>query len=260
MTFLTMSFLDPVLNPVLQPLLNSSPLLLIILVSFVISLIITVVYKLMTDQNEMKRLKEQQKEFQKRLKELRSNPEEMMKVQKEAMKANMDYMKHSLKSTLVTMLPIILIFSWMAGHLSFEPIYPGETYSVTATFAKGVTGDAELVADDGTELLSDAKQPISNGEISWRMKSSDGDHTLTIKSGEVSQQKKVLITKDLKYEEAISMFKNSDIEKITINYNKLKPLGGFTVPLVNWQPGWLGLYIICSIVFSLGLRKLLKVY
>ena len=255
-----MSFLDPVLNPILLPLLNKSPILLIVLVSFFISLIITVVYKFATDQKEMKRLKEQQKEFQKRMKEMRSNPEEMMKVQKEAMKSNMDYMKHSLKSTLITMLPIILIFSWMAGHLSFEPIYPGEQYSVAATFAKGVTGETELVPDSGTELSSDAKQPISNREITWRMKSTAGEHTLTVKSGETEQQKKVLITKDLKYEDQFSAFKGSDIEKITINYNKLKPLGDFTVPLFNWQPGWLAIYFISSIVFSLSLRKLLKVY
>lgn len=253
-----MSFLDPVLNPVLMPLLTKSPLLVIILVSFIISLIITVVYKLMTDQKEMKRLKEQQKDFQKRLKELRSNPEEMMKVQKEAMKSNMDYMKHSLKSTLITMLPIILIFSWMAGHLSFEPIYPGETYSVTATFAKGVTGDAELLADEGTELSSAAKQEIAGSEVSWRMKSTEGEHTLAIKTGETEAQKKVLITKDLQYEDQISSFKDSDIEKITINYNKLRPLGGLSI--FGWQPGWLAIYFITSIGFSLGLRKLLKVY
>lgn len=253
-----MSFLDPVLNPVFQPLLNSSPLLLIILVSFVISLIITVVYKLMTDQNEMKRLKEKQKEFQKQMKELRHNPEEMMKVQKEAMKSNMDYMKHSLKSTLITMLPIILIFSWMAGHLSFEPIYPGETYSVTATFAKGVTGDAELSVDENTELSSKAKQEISNGEVTWRMKSKEGEHTFTVKSGDTEQQKKVFITKELKYEEQVSLFGKSDLEKITINYNKLKPLGSLS--LFGWYPGWLAIYFISSIVFSLSMRKVLKVY
>lgn len=253
-----MSFLDPVLNPVLQPLLSKSPFLLIVLVSFVISVVITVAYKFLTNQEEMRRLKEQQKEFQRRMKELRSHPEEMMKVQKEAMKSNMDYMKHSLKATLITMLPIILIFSWMSGHLSFEPVYPEETYSVTAMFAKGVTGDAELVVDDGTELLSEAKQQVSNGEVTWRMKSTEGEHTLTVKIGEVEQQKKVLITKELKYKDQFTMFKGSDIEKITINYNKLKPLGDWSI--FGWYPGWLAIYFISSIVFSLGMRKLLKVY
>ncbi len=253
-----MSFLDPVLNPVLGPLLTKSPLLLIILVSLVISVIITVAYKFLTNQDEMKRLKEQQKDYQKRMKELRSNPEEMMKMQKEAMKSNMDYMKHSLKATLITMLPIILIFSWMTGHLSFEPIYPGETYSVTATFAKGVTGEGELIADDGTQLSSDAVQEVAGGEVTWRMKSTEGEHTLTVKTGETEQQKKVLITKELAYEDQVSMFKGSDLEKITINYNKLRPLEDFH--LYAWYPGWLAIYFISSIVFSLGLRKLLKVY
>lgn len=253
-----MSFLDPVLNPLFGALLTKSPFLLIVLVSLVISLIITVVYKFATNQTEMKRLKDKQKEFQQQMKELRSNPQEMMKVQKEAMKSNMDYMKHSLKATLITMLPIILIFSWMAGHLSFEPIYPGETYSVTATFAKGVTGIAELIPDEGTELTSEAKQPIENKEVTWRMKSKEGEHILIVKTDSVEQQKKALITKELKYEDQISLFKGSDVEKITINYAKLKPLGGLS--LFGWYPGWLAIYFISSIAFSLGLRKLLKVY
>ncbi len=253
-----MAFLDPVLNPVLQPLLNTSPVLVIILFSLLVSLLITFVYKWMTNQDEMKRLKEQQKEYQKRMKELRANPDEMMKVQKEAMKANMDYMKQTLKPTLVTMLPIIVIFTWMAGHLSYEPIYPGETYSFTATFKEGVSEKAELQVEEGTELLSEATQEIKGSIATWSLKSSAGEHTLTVKAGLTEQQKKVLITTDLKYEEQVSLFKHSDIEKITINYNKLRPLGD--ISLFGWYPGWLGIYFISSIVFSLGLRKVLKVY
>ncbi len=252
-----MSFLDPALNPVLQPLLNASPFILIVLISFIVSLMITLVYKYMTKQDEMKRLKEQQKEYQKRMKELRSNPDELMKIQKEAMKANMDYMKQSLKPTLVTMLPIILIFTWMSGHLAFEPIYPDETYSVTAAFIGEIDG-AELITDSGTELLSEKSLEVKDGTATWKLKSSAGEHTLTIKAGDSEQQKKVLISKDLKYEEAVSVYQHSDIDKISINYNKLKPLGGLS--LFGWYPGWLGIYFIFSIVFSLSMRKVFKIY
>src|SRR3989344_3947495 len=134
-----MVFLDPVLNPLMKPLLALGPLWAVVVLSFLISVIIVLVYKFFTKQDEMKRLKEQQKEFQKRMKELRSNPDEMMKVQKEAMKANMEYMKHSFKATLITMLPVILIFGWMNAHLAYEPIFPEETYSVSAQFSEGVT-------------------------------------------------------------------------------------------------------------------------
>lgn len=252
-----MAFLDPVLTPLLQPLLNASPFLSILILAFVVSIIITLVYKLVTNQELMKSLKDKQKDFQKQMKELRSNPEEMMKVQKEAMKINMDYMKQSFKPTLITMLPIILIFGWMAAHLSFEPIYPGEPYSITVDFKEGLTGEAELIPEEGTEVLSEATQKI-NGALTWNLKSSSGEHYLKVKTGNVEETKKVLITKDLMYEQQFSVFKHSEIDKISINYNKLKPLGTFK--LFGWQPGWLGLYIIFSIVFSMVLRKVMGIY
>ncbi|MBU0470461.1 MAG: DUF106 domain-containing protein [Nanoarchaeota archaeon] len=255
-----MAFLDPVLNPVLKPLLEMSPFITILIVGFVISLLITLVYKFFTNQEEMKRLKDQQKEYQVKMKTLKDNPAEMMKVQKEAMSLNMDYMKHSFKATLITMLPIILIFGWMSGHLAFEPIYPEESYSVTAFFGDNVGGEAELVVDEGTNLLSEVKQKIE-GPVTWKLKGQEGEHFLVVKVGETEQTKKVLITKKLEYAEPISLYQHSDIEKIQINYNKLKPLGpNFTVPLFNWQPGWLGIYIIFSIVFSMVMRKALKIY
>ncbi len=253
-----MAFLDPVLNPILQPLINFSPFWAIVILSFLVSAIITVVYKFATNQSEMKRLKEEQKEYQKRMKALRDNPSEMMKVQKEAMSKNMQYMKHSFKATLITILPILLIFGWMSANLAFEPIYPGETYSITANFAEGFEGQtAEVVVDSQTQLLGESTQSI-NGAATWDLKSESGNHVVKVKLGEQEQSKKVLITKDLDYEEPLTAYEHSDIESISINYNKLRPLG--EVSLFGWQPGWLGLYIIFSIIFSMILRKALKVY
>lgn len=258
-----MAFLDPVFNPVLLPLINLNPFLGIVILSFGISLLIVVIYKLATDQKEMKRLKDEQKEYQKKLKSLKSNPEEMMKVQKEAMKQNLAYMKHSLKPTLITFIPIILIFGWMNAHLAFEPIYPGETYSITAIFKEGITGEAKLEADDNTELVSEAKQGIIENQASWSLKSEAGEHLLSVKigdkdTGNTEQTKKILIVDNFAYEEQITVYPHSDIEQIKINYNQLKPAGSFS--LFGWKPGWLGWYIIFSIAFSIGLRKLLKVY
>lgn len=252
-----MAFLDVVLNPVLNPLINFNPFWGIIAISFAISLLITLVYKLVTDQNEMKRLKGEQKEFQQKMKEARSNPEQMKVIQKDAMKVNINYMKQSFKPTLYTMIPIILIFSWMAAHLAFEPIYPGEQFSITASFKEGVSGVAELVGDSGVELINDAKQDIT-GAVTWNLRSSFGEHFLTVKTDNDEQTKKVLITEDLQYEEPISQYKHSDISQIQVNYKELKPVGDFSI--FGWQPGWLGLYIIFSIIFSMALRKVLKVY
>ena len=181
----------------------------------------------------------------------------MMKIQKEAMQSNLQYMKHSFKATLITMLPILLIFGWMNGHLMYEPIYPGEKFTMTAGFADGVTGEAEIIVDEGVEILSEVKQQIQS-QVTWRMKSSGGEHYLKVKTSEGEEEIKVLITKEFKYENPISFFEDSDIKSLQVNYEKLKPLGTFSI--FGWEPGWLGLYIILSIVFSMGLRKVLKVY
>ncbi len=254
-----MVFLDPILNPVFMSLMNKSPVLVILLLSLFISVLITLVYKYFTNQTEMKRLKEQQKEFSAKMKALKDRPEEMMQVQKEAMKVNMQYMKHSFKSTLITMLPIILIFGWMNGHFTSEPIYPLENYELVANFKEGISGTAQLVVDEKSTLLSSAEQNISDGKALWRLKSEEGEHFLTVKIGDDEQNKKVLITTELKTEEALTAYKNSDITSIQINYKKLKPLGA-SFSLFGWYPGWLSLYIISSLVFSMALRKFLNIY
>ena len=106
------SFFDAVFGPILG---LPNPLGLLI-ISFILTAIITVIYKYMTDQELMKTLKEDIKAMQKQMKELKDNPEKMMAVQKEAMQKNMKYMMHSMKPTLITFIPIIIIFGWLRSH------------------------------------------------------------------------------------------------------------------------------------------------
>lgn len=257
-----MAFLDPVFNPLLGPLLNWSPFWGILLLSLLVTLISTLAYKYFTNQSEMKRLKDEQKEFQKKMKELRDKPEELMKLQKEAMSKNFDYMKHSFKPMVITLLPILLIFSWMAANLTYDPISPGEHYSVTAIFAPGYNGTVELIADNGTEILSPATQPLAT-EVTWNLNSTEGQHFHTIKYQKEQQTKSVLITSKLAEVEAFTVYKDSAITQLRINYAKLKPLNLLVdgeLSLFSWQPEWLGIYIITSILFSILLRKVLNVY
>jgi len=253
-----MAFLDPVFNPILLPMVNWNPFVSIVVLSLFISLIVTLVYKYFTDQVAMKEMKEKQKGFQKQMKELRSNPEEMMKVQKEAMGVNLQYMKASFKPMLITMIPVLLMFSWMTGHLSFEPIYPGETYSITASFEKGLSGEALLTVDEKSTLIDAEKQPLADGKATWKLKGEEGEHSLSVTLGNTTQTKIVKIGTTFDYAESITLYQHSDIKSINIDYKLLKPLGEFS--LFGWHPGWIGLYLIFSIIFSMGLRKLLHLY
>ncbi len=106
------SFLDPVLSPLMT---IPSPWNLLLL-SFLITLLMTLLYKFLTDQKLMKELKEEMKELQKEMKMLKDSPDKMMEVQKKAMERNMKYLFQSLKPTLISFLPILLIFSWMREY------------------------------------------------------------------------------------------------------------------------------------------------
>ncbi len=87
--------------------------LILIGISFFITLIITVAYKYFTDQNLMKSLKEDTKRLQSDMKNHKDNPTKMMEIQKEAMEKNMKYMMHSFKPTLITLIPLLIIFAWL---------------------------------------------------------------------------------------------------------------------------------------------------
>ena len=88
----------------------------VIIISLILTLIINIFYKLFTDQELMKSLKAELKELQKEMKTLKDDPEKFMKVQKKAMEKNLSYMKHSMKPTLITFIPLILIFGWLKSR------------------------------------------------------------------------------------------------------------------------------------------------
>ena len=246
-----MSFLDPLLNP----LLTLSPLWVIILISLLVAVLMTVIYKWMTDQDLMKVLKDDIKKFQNEMKELRQHPEKMMEVQKKAMETNMKYMMQSMKPTFVTFIPIILVFGWLQAHLVYSPIMPGEEFQSFIEFEEGFTGNAEIITPEEIELLSGKSVEVKDGKASWILKGSLGSHMLEYTVNDKSYNKHLEITNKQFYENPIKNIDDGKVKTIQVKHEEIKLLN-----LFGWKIGWLGSYIIFSIVFSMLLRKLLKVH
>ncbi len=91
----------------------ANPKLSIISLSFLITLVMTLITKKFTNQSRMKELKDIQKACQIKLKDNKGNPEEMAKIQKEVMACSMELMKHSFKPMLFTFLPLIFLLWWI---------------------------------------------------------------------------------------------------------------------------------------------------
>ena len=48
----------------------------------------------------------------------------------------MKYMSHSFKPTLITIIPIFIIFGWMSHVFAFDSIHPNQEFTLTAMLIK----------------------------------------------------------------------------------------------------------------------------
>ena len=245
---------ESILNPIFSPILNLPTLWAVILLSFLISLIITVIYKYTTDQNLMKQLKEEMKAFQKQVKELKKEPERAMQVQKKAMQTNMKYMMQSMKSTLYSFIPIILIFGWMNANFAFEPILPEQEFTTTVVFEDGVNGFIELSVPEGIVVNGKAKKEIKDNEVKWLLSGERGEYLLEYIFDGKKYSKEVLII-EKQYKEPIKRVRDGTVKSIEVGHNKR-----ILFNLFGWKLGWLATYIIFAIIFSILIRKIIKVY
>lgn len=247
--------LEGFFDTIFGPLLNLNAIWAIMIVAFIVSLLITLIYKWMTDQHMMKKLKDELKDFQKQMKEFKDNPKKVMEIQKKAMETNMKYMMHSLKPTLITFLPIILIFGWLSANFAYDPIMPNTEFTTTAVFEEGANGKISLNVPEGVEILNDKEQEIKEGTARWTLKGITGKYILEYNYNENIYDKEVLITEEKEYIEPLKEIEKDGIKSISIDNEKKRPLN-----LFGWRLGWLGTYIIFSIAFSMSLRKLLKLH
>ena len=250
-----MGIVETITNPILNPLLHLGVLWALIIVSLLVSLLVTFIYKFVTDQEEMKRLKTELKDYQKQMKESKESPEKLIELQKKAMSVNMQYMKHSFKPTLITFIPIILIFGWLNAHLAFVPIMPGEEFTVGVLFEDGAQGKAHIVAPDGIEIIGEDVKEVNSGAEFALKGVKEGNYFIDIEYEGTIYSKEVVVSTEQNYAEQIKTFNGASI---TLGYEKLKPLDELS--LFGWKPGWLGLYIIFSLVFSMALRKMMKLH
>ena len=236
------------LDPVLDPLLGLGAFWVIVIISLAASLITILVTKFATNQEEMKRLKEQVKEHQNKAKELKGQPEKVLEVQKQAMQANMEYMKHSFRTTLFTMIPFLLILGWMQGNLEYAHITPGDSFKAFVD----VEGNFSVNVSPGLQIINKNFNNITIKALK------EGNQFIDVLYLGKSYTKEVIVSNEQVYADPVKTFKDEPVKSISIKYNKLKPMGDISI--LGWRPGWIGVYFMLSILFSILSRKMFKVY
>ncbi len=262
------SFLDPLLGW----LLLLDPALAIIIMAFIVSIITTLAIKFLTNQSLMKDMKEELKELQGEMKDLRDNPKKLSKVNTRFMETNMKYMTHSMRPTLFTLIPLLLVFAWLQSNLAYLPLTPGEPFHLTAILDKDAQGEITLQVPQGLEIQGEATREIEDRELKWSLEGEPGVYTAQLLYDDNNYNKTIIITEgneyapvDKDYEAGFLFFgpDSKGVEKIVLSNNPIKPLSDVPVlekiPWINtW--GWLGVYILFSLIFSMSLRKIFNIY
>jgi len=253
-----MSFVDPIFNW----LLNFHPFIATLIISIIFGAITTLVYKFASNQKKIKELKDKQKSLQKKIKTIpKTEPEKIMKLNSEMMKISGPLMKETFKPTMWTLIPSLLILTWMAANLAYASISPGSMFSITAEFNEGVTGNITMIIEpeQGVEYINSETQIINNNSIAvWNLKAiKSGEYNLLFKFHELEINKELLITEKWDYIEPKLFVKQQGLKSIVVNHNKIKPFQG--VPIIGGL-NWLWSYIILTMIFTTVLRKLMKIY
>lgn len=239
------------IDKLFSPLLSISPIISIILVAFFAALIMTLVYKWLTDQALMRVLKDDLKKYQQELKLNKDNTDKVLELNKKLMDVNLQYMSHSMKPTIVTMLPVLLIFGWLSAHFAYEPLHPGTEYNLVVYGKDNATGNFALESNPSL-VIDQAEKSFADGKAEWKIKGKEGEYLLTVKSDVNSYNKDLIISNTQKYSESEKNVNDGVIDKISV---EMKPL--IVMNLFGWELGWLGTYIIFSLIFSMGLRKIM---
>lgn len=244
-----------IMDSIMAPFLKLNPLLSIIIISFVIAVFITLAYKFMTNQTLMRQLKEDMKSQQKQAKELKHEPQQAMSAQKKAMEMNMKYMMHSFKPMIITFIPLILVFGWLNAHYGVEPIQPNKYFIVTLSFDEAAQGEAEMLGQEGIEITGSNVKQISDGKAEWELKGAEGEYILEFRHDNRTYTKNIIITKEQKYSAPVEKVTGNAVKEIKTNQGKLVLL-----KLLEFNMGWLITYILFSLVFTIGVRKILKIH
>ncbi len=115
------SSVHSVLDPSLGTLLNWNVTLGMLIVVLGLTIIMTLVQKYGTDQETIRELKKDQKEVQKEMQKYKEDPQKMMEIQKSLMPTTFKLMELSMRGTIITLIPFILLFRWFWDYFEVIP-------------------------------------------------------------------------------------------------------------------------------------------
>ncbi len=250
-----MGFFDTTFGFLFNWTLSLHPTLAVLFFATLGALIIIITSKLVLDQKEMKALRDHQKELQKEMKLYRNDVKKINQLNQELMATSSKMFKHSFKLNIYTLIPIIILFTFLSSNFAYYPLEPDSVFNITLLFDEEVTpSEVELILPSEIELFSKPAENLSN-TLTYGLKASvEGEFNVTINYKERTFEKDVIITANQKYSPVTKNIVESNLKSITLGNEKMK------IDLLLFKLNWIWAYILFSLIVNSILRKLFKVY
>ena len=243
------------------------------------SAILTFVRPLVTDQDLLRRCKEDKKRLKQLIREAKKRKD------KAAVKRHrttiggigLKTMRAEGKPLLLAIIPIACLAVWAFGRLAFVPPADGEPIKVNVYCrASSINGIAQIVRTDGVEAVETDgaawvqrvrtdPEPAPGGKVnglaSWVLKAAKRDepYTLVIRHAGQTVEKELLVD-GRRYAPVLDMHDTGPIQAVELAHKPYKPFG--IVPGIPWiflEP-WLVGYLVITIPFVFVLRWLCHIY
>jgi uncharacterized membrane protein (DUF106 family) len=110
------------LDPTIGALLNWNALLGFILIAMAISIFTMLLQKYTTDQEMLKKIKQEQKLLQEEMKKFKDHPEKLMELNKKQLELMPKTMEITMRPTMYTFIPMILLFRWFSDYFTVHEV------------------------------------------------------------------------------------------------------------------------------------------
>lgn len=111
-----------VFDPTLGALLDWNVVFGLIIMTFVLNLLTTLLHKKVTNQDLLKQIKEEQKLVNEEMKLYRDNPDKTLELSKKSMELAFKTFQITMRPVVYTAIPFILLFRWITSYFADNPV------------------------------------------------------------------------------------------------------------------------------------------
>ena len=262
-----------------------SPWIGMLLISFLVGLLMLVIYRYTSNQEGIKRTKDKIKAHLLEIRLFSDSLSVTMKAQGNILLANLKYMGYAFKPLLIMIIPLVLILIQMNFWFGYNSLSPEEPFLVKIELEKEYNPmevDIKLEAPPALTVETLPLRIAEDNEINWRLSAKEnGTHDLIIMFAGQRITKKVTVAgkplsklspKRLKgnvFEILMNpaeapITESTPIKSVEISYpEKQMSVLGFTIPSLSLfgslVPSWLIVFFVLSIIFGFAFKGIMGV-